>query len=553
VIGAFYAGAAYPLAGPPLSTESSAVTVYRSRTYRFASHDFTTYPTDTPANSPIYGRLKPFRFRSEIGVDDATGRFAGASPIGVGEVSLANADGALNTLVRQTVTDGQPVRVKVGVIDKDQWGRRVPWEFSNFGAVLEATAEQWQVGQTDPSLQLRDSTMKLQRPVQPYTYSGAGGFEGSPELGGLTKVICYGQCRNITPALIDPNRLIYQFSDLPALAVDAVRDRGVRLLRAGNEPNPNEFLSASVDPGYFLTCLPMGCFRLGDVPAGAVTADVRGADKGKVRSFFTDGAGFSDQSGFANSISNSYTDTTAGIITRLIIDRGIGKNAQIETTSFAQMQRDQPAPIGIYLPPGDPSSCLQVIDRLAKGAGMFFGQEPGGRYQLRRFEAPPDTTWRSLDDSMIVEMASAELPYRVPPAQWAVTYARNWTVQRPEDLSQEGATEADYSFSLRPHQVATSLSVPIRTAFRTAQMITVDAYFASITDAAAEAARLLTVYALGRALYNMRLPLSGLSYQRGNAIMVTSKTPGFEAGKAVIVVGTDISTATREAVLTVFA
>lgn len=526
--------------------------VYRRRRVLFGSHSFATWATDSPPSTPIRGRLLPFRWRSEIGTD-SVGRYAGASPIGLGEIELVNTDGGLDGLVATSVSEGGAVAIMVGKREPDIQGRKQVWAYADFGRIMQATAEQWVVeAARNPRLRLRDATVRLLRPAQPNLYGGSGGLGGSLELAGLTKPICYGSCRNVTPVLIDPDSWTYQWHDGAAEGVLQVRDRGVRLSPTSDAATYQDLQDALVPAGAYMTCLAEGCFRLGFPPVGAVTADVLGAAAGRLVSFFDDGTSFDDGTGFANEVATRYVDTTAGIVSRLLTDRGVVKPDEIETTSFAIVDRDQPARIGIYLPGGDTSTLLEVTSRLAIGIGAHFGQEPWGRYELRRFEGPPATARRQLTDRQILEVQTVSLPYRAPPMQWQVAWGRNWTLQTAQDLG-ESTLPGDRQLATRERAFGVATNQEVRAALPSPRVGVVESFFESLTDAAAEARRLAELYTLDRGLYRITTPMLGARLRRGSPIIVRYPHPRFSNGRAGRIVGVEVNAGARQCVLTVFA
>lgn len=553
----------YPFGGLFLTDEEQGRErlIYAKKTVYFASKTFATEPGDTPESTQVTGRFKPFAYRSEIGTEQVKasdglgsgiGRFAGASPLGFGDVELENVDGALDGLVQRTVTDGARVRIKVGKTIEDIYGRRRVIPYKDFTQILEATAEQWTAGDRNPRLKLRDATVRLERPVQPTTYGGSGGQSGTLDLAGQTLPIAYGHCINVTPTLVDPVKWIYQFNDLSSDGVEVVRDKGVRLDFGGDTSNYAALEAAILEPGTYATCLFRGGFiRLGNQPSGLVTADVRGSKEARRRGFFTDGSAFTDLSGFANVANDSYVDSTAAIISRLLTDRNVIRPAEIETSSFSGVERDQPAAIGYYIPSGRTVTLIQAVDELARGAGCWFGQGLDGRFVLMRFEVPASGKVPEYSDRQIVNMRKADLPYRAPPYSWQVTARRNWTPVTNADLA-EGTNADDLQLLTRDVSIAASYDRGISRAFRSSKAVRIEAFFDGYTAAAAEAERLADVYSVDRAVYELELPLLAARRVRGETIRVTYNHPGFTAGKNVVIIGTDINIAQSRVILTVF-
>lgn len=519
-----------------------ATASWRTSTLRFATHPLVTSPDDDPPNMPIAGRVLPFSWRNEIATDPATGRWAGAAAVTGGEIELANGDGALDETVARSITEGVAVRIKVGKVERDAAGRATAWPLADFGRVIQATAEQWVLSDTNPKLRLRDGSGILDRPVQEFLFSGAGGIGGAEELAGVTKPLTYGYCRNVAATPLGSN--LYMLHDGSIEGVLAVRAAGVALDFGQALDTFADLEGVELDAGAYATCLAEGCIKVADGVEGLITVDLKGAAGGSLRSFFDDGSRWDDGSAWANSLVETYVETTAGIIRRLLTDRGRVPLDRLETTSFGNTDRDQPAVIGLHLPAGDTSRLRDVIGAVAAGAGCYFGEDPWGRYELRRFEAPA-TVGRRLDERHIKRLRQADLPYRVPPWQWQVACNRNWTLQTADQLAST-APASVRQFASRAVALAGGSDTRIRAAYPTAGTVQVDAYFTDAADAAAEAQRLTEVYGLGRGLYELTTGMLGVGLVRGETIVVTYPARDFASGKALRIVGTAVSTRARE-------
>lgn len=546
--GAFGPAGAFPYAGG-IPDDLVAASLWLKQSLYFATHDLATEPDDTPPNLPIEGRLRLPTWRSELAIDEH-GRYAGSAVIGFGEIALENPDNAIDELTGTTISDGGIVTISVAAVTTDAYGRRCVPALAEFLPLVSAMAEQWTLGDTIVNLALRDTTLRLDVPIQNSFYGGSGGLNGPIELAGRPLPICYGRCRNITPDLIDPTEQIYRFNDIPSLAVDAVYDRRVRLVADGDVLTYDELEDAVPNPGTYRTCLAESCFKLGAAPAGAVTADVRGGSRFTQTSFFDDGSNFDDGSGFAGYVADRYVDTTASIISRLLTDRTHAATDRIETTSFSRVDQVQPAEIGVYLPSTSVQMVRAVVNRLAGAIGASFGQGTDGRYELRRLESPPTDPAYSLEDE-IIEINRVNLPYRIPAATWRIGYQVNWTLMTPADVA-DNAVEADRQFVVnRTTSYATRDDPEILNA-TIGRVGTVDAFYEKLEDAAAEGDRLLALYSLSRGLYEIDLPLVGLLYPRGTFIKVTYPQDPFRNGKSVVVVGSEINLPQGRVRLTVF-
>ena len=132
------------------------------------------------------------------------------------------------------------------------------------------------------------------------------------------------------------------------------------------------------------------------------------------------------------------------------------------------------------------------------------------------------------------------MPYRVPPWQWQVKAARNWTKQDASTLA-AATTRAIRQRVTRDHVLGVGEDTTVRAAYPAAASALVDSYFDSLTDAAAEGVRLATVYGMNRGLYEIETGMLGVTLRRGESITVTYPARDFAAGKNLRIVGVQVS------------
>jgi|TARA_R110000824_G_scaffold401687_3_gene613648 hypothetical protein len=213
-------------------------------TLYYSNGTFNSSPTDTPANTHFQPRLKerPRLRRSTF----SPGKTGGKATSAIGEIVLINNDGELDAL------NGYAFDARAINVYRGEDTAAFP---DGFTLMLKATASgPAQISRAEVRIPLRDRQTELDVPLQTTVYAGnnalPAGLEGvAGDLKAKPKPILYGNCRNITPPLVNTSKLIYQISDGAIDSVEAVRDAGVNLGRniGSLTSNSNAFLTAGDD------------------------------------------------------------------------------------------------------------------------------------------------------------------------------------------------------------------------------------------------------------------------------------------------------------------
>lgn len=337
-----------PIASPdrPGAMPGAAVPVLR-----VSDRGWIGEPEDSIAPNAAYlGRLvEPPALEASLPLyPDAERRLA----LSVGELRLANGDGALDALAGDWTIAGRSVTLRRGAHRRP---RHAPFSEMVPVAVLRAAAAA--VGTDALALALRPVAADLEGPACA-TYTGAGGAEGPAALAGQNKPRLYGRRRNVAPVLVDPGLLLHQLNDGPMQAIDAVRDRGVPLTNAGDLASYAALAGATVAAGTYRTCLAAGLFRVGATPS-LLTADAQGDNAAATGGYNT---------GSATSIARKLLAGLAGV------------------SGFAAERWAWPAgECGLYLTGG---AIAEAMSALASGIGGWWGADPAGGYQGGQLAAP---------------------------------------------------------------------------------------------------------------------------------------------------------------------
>lgn len=460
-------------------------------------------PTDAVPNQWFAPRaVNPLSLDRILPIDPTATAQLGVT---AGVIELDNTDGGLDSVVKSLSIVGRPVIVRYGK-------RSDP--YAAFGVVATLVgAGDWQSVGPSVKVPVRDLGFLLDQPLQ-RRYAGTGGLEGVAANAGDVVPQLYGLCRNVSPKLIDPANLVYQFHDRLAQAVDQARDKGAATLVFDADYASYALLiaAAGITAGKYGTCLAQGLVRYGTTPLKP-TLDVRGDAQG------------------------GYVSDTAAIVRRMMVDRGGIGSAQMLGASFTAYAVAVAGVVGIYF--DQAVNISTAAARLLAGSFGVLGNDRRGRYFITRPAAPVSPSYL-LDILRIMdEPARVPLPASVAPCVWRVTagYRRNWTVQNGGELA-GGVSPADQDYYGRdglasaPTFDATRLGAEIN-----ARDVAIGTYFDSAADAQATGVYLFAYFAPGRACYDVPLKQIGHLFDLGDVERVAWPRYGLDAGVDMAVIG----------------
>lgn len=506
--------------------------------HRFASKPILTDELDSPALTPIEARVQPIRVERFL-EQGPSGAYGATAVSASGDVTLSNEDGALDQLLGSTdvALEGRPIRVSVAAMPGDGGTPKL----RDFSQVFSGVIDTLSWNRQQIVVRITDDRLKFAQPLQQEIYTGIGGIDGPATLAGVTRPLAFGQANNVSPILIDPLNLIYQFHDGEARAVDRVRDSGVELERYRDAENYEDLLSTPVvDPGseeaqaggftvgHFIGAPKIGCFRLGGIAAGRVTADVRGygSADGAFR-FFEGGRTFTGGRGFSVSDAIVHARTAPQVAITILRMAGI---TNVNVSQFAQLDADIPRAVGLYLEAGQNRQVGDILAQLLASHGSFLWKAGDGVYQLRRLVPPGVAAVRIGEDQIVAgSLERLPLPWKQPWPRWKVRHDRNWSPMQDNELA--GAVDIERRVFLK--REASEVEVPDDTT-----AIVYQGRGAGVLDTAlvhAEAARsqgatMRSFYSRGRAMYRLRVKGMGFRGDLGDTVRVQHPRLGLASG-----------------------
>lgn len=487
------------------------------QTLYLADDRLVTGPGDTPAHTFFDDRLlDPGALGRSVYSDGRTG---GASKLEIGEIVVANIDGALDGWLDYGI-DGRAVVIRQG-----EAGTAYP---SAWTTLLTATADGLEADMEKIIVRLRDKAWVLDRPLLTATYGGTNalpagldGVEG--DLKGKLRPRSYGVVDNVSPTFVNTSRLIYEVG--PCNSVDAVYDKCAALTKGTDYTSQVDMETNAPAAGNFRAWPAGGYIRLGSGAAGQVTADV------------TQGAAPANR-------------TVAQILKQIALDAGL-TIGEISATDVTALDTANNAVVGIWVTDAD--TALAVMDRVAASIGAWFGFDAAGLLRMGRLEAPctPIDTFYDYDIGDKIE--------RRPPRDngrpvWRTTlgYARNWTPQT-SDLA--GAVTQDRRAWLKESvRTVASSNAAVLTQHLLASELRVDGLLISSAAAATEVTRIQALHGQRRDILDVPLPAdraAGIGMMDTVSLVLDRFGMG-GAGKALRVIGLRYEMDQRQVILTLW-
>lgn len=432
---------------------------------------FTSGPGDVPSNTNYPPRIREVPYYSITLGEQLTGRTDPAR----GQIVMDNTDGNLDQLLLHS-WDGRPFDLYIG---------DPSWDRADFRRMLGGIVEDITVPSRDRiALVIRDLRKTLDTPLTS-TKITAG-----PNIGKY-KPVCFGECYNITPVLLDESTNQYCVHDGYVESIVAVREDGVVV---GYTPDT-----------------ATGTFTLGADATGVLTCDVKG-----------------DKTG-----GSVYVNTTSTVIQRIAELRAGVASGDIHSGSFTQLEAAQAGVVGLYAQDGS-LSCLEALDALTLGAGAWFGFDRNGLLRVGRITAPLSSGAVTLTADDIYINGFTVIRRMIPRANVRLGYKRRWTVQTTLDATITGDLRVEYS---TPYFVKSATNtVPQHLLADQSDDVGVT-LFVDGTVTQTEADRRAALAAQVRYLFSIDVAIGGVNVQLGDTVHITHPRYGFGSGQTAVCVG----------------
>lgn len=359
------------------STGTNSVTMY------FSNGAFTSGSSDTPASKAylpiIVGGVS-------FGESFST---SGEINVSFGDIELDNTGGAFDTLYPNLIWTRRPIRIYLG--DPN-------WPKDDFKLLFNGLVADVSARDRDTiNLVVVDKLQGLATAISETTITNSD--TNTPQLVPL----CFGECFNVTPLLVNKSTLEYQVHAGSIEDIIEVRDNGAPVSITKNLAN--------------------GKFTLNQAPYGQITCSVQGDNTG------------------------GYTDLVGGIIKKIVTNFGPSANrltnSDIDITNFTSFDSTYAnRKVGIYI--NDRQNILDVCTQIATStnAKLIFSVGPlssdvdVGKLRLVKLKANTTAvTDAATGQSYIItgndiEERSITVSEKIPvKAAIKIAYCKNYTVQ----------------------------------------------------------------------------------------------------------------------------
>lgn len=470
-----------------------------------ASEQYITEPTDTPANTNYKAVIQDgVRFRREM--------YAGAT---VGGRSIP--DRGSITIIN-TKEGNAAARFEEWLDpNKFTWDNRSCCIYliakgdthANKTMIFDGVIDGISFEENTITFRLRSKEHLLDRLIQEKRYAGTGDDEGNSTVENLPVPLCFGQCFNIEPLLIDPAQQIFQFHDGAIQAIDAVRDKGVALTATNNVATYAALKSESPSSGQYATSTQLGLIKAGGTLAGRLTADVRGSTLGGT------------YSALFGSISSYIVQTYATI-------------TSVDSSAISAMDVLADETIGIYIK--DDRNILDVLDEMANSVGGFYGFNRAGQFDVGRLDAPASTPDLSISETDIIDNSLSLRTLGVPVWKLNCLYKRNFTPQSRDELA-GGVSESNRQAYGLKYLTETSSDAAVKTKFLNALEVDIPTNIFSSADAAAFAQNRREFYDDKLQIVQADTNLKPLNIELNQTVKITHPRFNLENGKNFVIIG----------------
>ena len=463
-----------------------------TRSLYFSDLGFTTTPAESPANTYWDRRIEvPLVVgQSLFAGSDAGGR----SEVSIGQITLANHDGALDALAGYD-WDGRLIEVRTTAVERPS--------LADFFVVFSGTAERLVPGD-EIAIEVRDLQILLEEPYQPARFLGTGGVEGPAEYKDRRKPRLVGVARQFSPLLLNEPSQVWCFGDGPLGGPLVVCDAGVALTFNADYASYAALIAATIIAGAYGTCNALGLLRLGVPPSGVLTLDAEGAKPaGTVLKRFADIAVHVIDA----ATTLAPTDFATGTVTAL--------NALCPQT------------LGHWYDGSSDLTARHVLDDLAQSIGAHYGFDDSRKLVLGRLDAPALVADVSFGERGLLELRPLPAERRLKTQ--IVRWGRRHRPLQDQDIAGSITGSARQAF-IEEWRQERDTSASVAAASLLALEESLESAFDNAADALAEAQRRVALHGPRRAAFEATVEfVPGI--RPGLTVQITDPRFGLSAGR----------------------
>jgi len=371
------------------------------------------------------------------------------------------------------------------------------------------------------NLKIADKLQRLNSPLSEDKIGTTGTWSGGQPNSDTIKPLVFGEVFNMTPELVDPSTLQYQFNATTTELVIEIRDNGVPIYTDSSVFNAA--INLSTRPTGATIDLTTGKFTLSQPLAGSVTCSVQGVKNSINLTYGTLQTG-------------TYKNNIANLIALIVMHYG-NANLRLSATdldlvNLQAFENANPQPVGYLVT--DRTNVLEVCQSLASSVGAQIYMSRTGKLQILRLAVPATATTEITDNDILHHSLSISTKTDVV-AGSKIAYSKNWTTQT--DL---------LTNILAPHKeifatdwyTETALDSTVKSTYKLyADPPQKETYLLQQSDAQTEAARLRDYFKTPRIIYKFTGISKLLLLNLGDAVRLTHNRFGLTTGKLGQIVG----------------
>ena len=477
-----------------------------------------------PADGPVV--VYPPVLDGAFAIDRRIELDPGASAISEtwGSVTLLNPNGLFDAIAGADNSDTRGLRILAGrkILDTTRNIYLDPG-YSALTTVFSGLAQVWALTEANLTVPIADPAYWLQVPLQAALYGGTGGLDGTAALTGTAKPKARGgtataPIRNVTPVMVDPVNLIYQYSDAAGTVVTLYEGGdGANITRATDVAN---LYSGSTPAGQYRTCNALGLFQLGTTPASGriITADVTGQFP-----------------------SAGVVTSPVAIARQLILEDAVVPSAYLDLAAWSAVDTAWPATAGVWFGSNSTVTADVAVSAVLGSIGARVMASRLGLlrpFLIRALAAGVAPTFSfNVDNTIDVQRIALPTNIDPPTAVWKVGYQHNYTTQT-SGLS-PSATSAQVAYVAQSDTMAAWASTAVLAAYRRPNFPDpVTGALLTLTDAQNMANAFGALWGVRRRLYTVQVPLAlALSVDLGAVVSLAWPAEDLAAGQIGQIVG----------------
>lgn len=376
-------------------------------------------------------------------------------------------------------------------------------------------------------LRLVDRAADFDTLLQVATYGGTGGLDGTADMAGTTKERCFGHVLSLSPTYLGT------IDGLPTYSVNGGQPiEGVVKWRDGYI-DLTESLSSPPSTSQWYQDKSTGIITLGSTSVYDPTCEVKG-----------------DKTG------STWRSTIATIIRHLATTHSniLTDPAEIDTAAFTTFDAANAQTVGLWLEAGNNTTLQQCFDSLTESVLGYWGMNEQGQITLGKIlpaSGSPVVTLRKGPHHFGLQPI-VDSSRKIPAKAALVKVGKNYAVADESALDTAISDDARVIATSEWRECRSADDSDIIAAYgNRARTVERETLLLSRSDGDALAVELRDDAKVPRGLYELTCTTVRPEVKRGDVIKVYDDLPGFESGKLVRVIGTEIRRRAKISVFTV--